>query len=94
MSEGMSRRGWFSVAGGLLAAFGLVPLAKAQVPPPSPPVPPPAPPPGRALSGSGSCYVPGSPCTYTYDASSRLTSADEPGTTMTYFTYIGGHGQA
>jgi hypothetical protein len=39
MANEMSRRGWFGIVGGLLAAFGLVPQAKAKAPTIKPPTP-------------------------------------------------------
>jgi hypothetical protein len=88
MGKDMSRRGWFAFVGGLLAAFGLVPQAKAK--PPAPPSPLPLPPNHCSVySYDAVPFVEGATTTYVFDASNNLTDVVVPGPhgTVTTFTY-------
>jgi hypothetical protein len=74
MANEMSRRGWFGIVGGLLAAFGLVPQAKAQ----APKIKPPTPSVEYASYPGGTGYSTTSATTYIYDAYKPWTSVGQP----------------
>jgi hypothetical protein len=83
MAQDMSRRGLFSLLGGLLAAFGLVPHAKARPPVPTPPPVTPAVP---SLDYASYLGGTGYPCSTTlvYDPTRGLAPPILPGTVTTY----------
>jgi YD repeat-containing protein len=89
MAEEMSRRQWFGLVGGLLAAFGLLPRApKQSAANKLPEVQPTVPSLHYQTYLGGTDYLPrGGTVTYVYDASSRLFSTNCPTTHVTTFTY-------
>jgi hypothetical protein len=83
MAEGMSRREWWSVLGGLLSLFGLGQLRK----PAATPTPTSTRPPTVLCYDSylgGYSFPAGGTITYTYDCSGRLLSRSGPSATFTY----------